>query len=193
MPAARRDSAGRAGSAPYVQQKLSFSHSKPGASAPLGKTTKKSTSVPGSRKQTDTPPPPPVQEELLDESSDEEEEQEARTPTLPPKSVENVKRAKLDVQDKAGKFGPYWTEAQERMGHQDPVHGKDESKVYRMLRVFDLSYEYGPCIGMSRLERWERAEAMGLEPPPEVREILMTEEGTKDARLAQCIYFETDA
>ncbi|KZP01508.1 hypothetical protein CALVIDRAFT_559322 [Calocera viscosa TUFC12733] len=188
MPATRRGSAGRAGSAPYVQQKLSFSHSKPGASAPAK--TKKSVSTPGSRKQTETPPPPAYVE--LDESSDEEVD-EVKTPTLPPKPVTPAKRAKLDVNDKAGKYKPYWKEAQQRMGHQDLIHGKDESKVERMLRVFDLSYEYGPCIGMSRLERWERAEAMGLEPPPEVREILLTEEGTKDAHLAQGIFFETDA
>lgn len=31
------------------------------------------------------------------------------------------------------------------------------------------SYEYGPCIGVTRLERWNRAEALGLNPPPEAR------------------------
>lgn len=30
------------------------------------------------------------------------------------------------------------------------------------------SYEYGPCAGVTRLERWERADALGLKPPPEV-------------------------
>lgn len=34
--------------------------------------------------------------------------------------------------------------------------------------VFDLSDEYGPCVGLSRLERWERSEKLGLSPPPEV-------------------------
>lgn len=34
---------------------------------------------------------------------------------------------------------------------------------------FIRSYEYGPCIGVTRLERWNRAEALGLSPPPEVR------------------------
>ena len=52
-----------------------------------------------------------------------------------------------------------------------------------MLRVFDNTYDYGPCVGMTRLERWERAEALGLNPPAEVfkysikdfqREIFMT-------------------
>ena len=43
-----------------------------------------------------------------------------------------------------------------------------------MHRPFDRnicrSYEYGPCVGVSRLERWERAQALGLNPPPEVRQ-----------------------
>ena len=34
--------------------------------------------------------------------------------------------------------------------------------------VLNRSYEYGPCIGMTRLERWERAHALGLNPPTEV-------------------------
>ncbi len=34
--------------------------------------------------------------------------------------------------------------------------------------MFDLSYEYGPCVGVTRLERWERALALGLNPPAEV-------------------------
>jgi hypothetical protein len=31
------------------------------------------------------------------------------------------------------------------------------------------SYEYGPCIGVTRLQRWERAEALDLNPPFVVR------------------------
>jgi DNA polymerase delta subunit 4 len=48
------------------------------------------------------------------------------------------------------------------------VHGENESKFITILRTFDLRYEYGPCVGVSRLERWERAKAMGLNPPQEV-------------------------
>lgn len=29
------------------------------------------------------------------------------------------------------------------------------------------SYEYGPCIGVTRMERWDRAAALGLNPPVE--------------------------
>lgn len=41
-----------------------------------------------------------------------------------------------------------------------------------MLRAFDLTSKFGPCSGMTRLERWQRAEALGLAPPPEVKALL---------------------
>jgi hypothetical protein len=35
----------------------------------------------------------------------------------------------------------------------------------RALRRFDLCLRYGPASGITRLERWKRAEADGLNPP----------------------------
>lgn len=40
------------------------------------------------------------------------------------------------------------------------------------LRSFDLCQKFGPCVGPSRLERWERAARLGLDPPARVHEIL---------------------
>lgn len=67
------------------------------------------------------------------------------------------------------------------------VHAEGQNKVDHILRVFDKcvfiytgflnalnltyplsSYEYGPFIGVTRLERWQRASALGLNPPAEV-------------------------
>ncbi|XP_066853992.1 DNA polymerase delta subunit 4 [Anser cygnoides] len=42
-----------------------------------------------------------------------------------------------------------------------------------MLRRFDLAWEYGPCTGITRLQRWERAQALGLSPPFPVRDALL--------------------
>ncbi|KAF3851844.1 hypothetical protein F7725_005199 [Dissostichus mawsoni] len=42
------------------------------------------------------------------------------------------------------------------------------------LRHFDLDWRFGPCTGISRLHRWERAELHGLDPPEEIRELLQT-------------------
>ncbi|KAG8951885.1 hypothetical protein FRC04_005577 [Tulasnella sp. 424] len=50
-----------------------------------------------------------------------------------------------------------------------------ESKALTILRTWDLSYEYGPCVGMTRMERWQRASKLGLDPPEIVRLILETE------------------
>ena len=63
-------------------------------------------------------------------------------------------------------------------------------KSREILRVFDLSYEFGPCVGVTRLERWERAKALGLNPPDEVREILMTKQGTEDLFKQNLFYGE---
>nr|TKW11567.1 hypothetical protein SEVIR_6G240700v2 [Setaria viridis] len=41
------------------------------------------------------------------------------------------------------------------------------------LRQFDMDTSYGPCIGVTRLRRWDRAAAMGLRPPPHVRDLIL--------------------
>ncbi|XP_036272534.1 DNA polymerase delta subunit 4 [Pipistrellus kuhlii] len=52
----------------------------------------------------------------------------------------------------------------------------DEAEL-ELLRHFDLAWQYGPCTGITRLQRWHRAERMGLEPPPEVYQVLQTHPG----------------
>jgi DNA polymerase delta subunit 4 len=41
------------------------------------------------------------------------------------------------------------------------------------LRQFDMDTSYGPCIGVTRLRRWDRAAAMGLSPPQHVRDLIL--------------------
>ncbi|WCJ27742.1 polymerase delta 4 [Euphorbia peplus] len=43
-------------------------------------------------------------------------------------------------------------------------YGKDE----QVLRQFDMNMAYGPCVGMTRLDRWERADRLGMKPPREI-------------------------
>ncbi|KAG7669604.1 hypothetical protein Ndes2526B_g05953 [Nannochloris sp. 'desiccata'] len=43
----------------------------------------------------------------------------------------------------------------------------------RTLRSFDLESKYGPVSGMSRLERFERAEKLGLAPPQLIKELIL--------------------
>ncbi|KAK7400221.1 hypothetical protein VNO78_11421 [Psophocarpus tetragonolobus] len=50
---------------------------------------------------------------------------------------------------------------------------EDEYKESEVaLRQFDLNAVYGPCLGMTRLARWERAQRLGLNPPPEIETLL---------------------
>lgn len=51
----------------------------------------------------------------------------------------------------------------------------------KVLRHWDMSSQYGPCIGVSQLERWKRAERMGLQPPVLVRVVC---EGLEDGGKA---------
>ncbi|WVZ25110.1 hypothetical protein V8G54_003654 [Vigna mungo] len=46
----------------------------------------------------------------------------------------------------------------------------NESEV--VLRQFDLNMAYGPCVGIARLARWERAQRLGLNPPQEIESLL---------------------
>lgn len=46
------------------------------------------------------------------------------------------------------------------------------SEIDKKLRIWDLTGRFGPCSGMTRLERWERAERFGLDPPQEIKQIL---------------------
>ena len=62
------------------------------------------------------------------------------------------------------------------------MHGEGVNRIDRILRVFDLNANYGPCTGMTRLERWERAHDIGEEPPVEIAEILNTRQGILDFR-----------
>lgn len=48
----------------------------------------------------------------------------------------------------------------------------DHSEEEMILRLFDMNMTYGPCFGMTRLERYERAKKWGLNPPQEIENLL---------------------
>ncbi|KAL5568298.1 hypothetical protein UlMin_024873 [Ulmus minor] len=58
--------------------------------------------------------------------------------------------------------------------HSASPHLQDDDydKKEQLLRQFDLNMAYGPCLGMSRLARWERASRLGLNPPKEIEALL---------------------
>lgn len=53
---------------------------------------------------------------------------------------------------------------------------EDGDETERMLRDFDMSTKYGPVSGLSRLERYNRAKELGLEPP-ELVQLAITKYG----------------
>ncbi|KAG0497242.1 hypothetical protein HPP92_001933 [Vanilla planifolia] len=79
------------------------------------------------------------------------------------------------------------------LGAADPAqvpaliaHGKydvqdDYGEYEEKLRQFDMDMKYGPCVGLTRLERWERADSMELNPPPEIRDVLLRFSGPNPA------------
>jgi len=103
------------------------------------------------------------------------------------KQPDGIEREDLDVNEQR------WKEqcdiAYERMGNVPPVHGQKQNRIHQLLRVFDMSYEYGPCAGVTRLERWQRARAMGLNPPDEIRMILETKQGTTEYSYKQSVLY----
>ncbi|KZV70847.1 hypothetical protein PENSPDRAFT_651150, partial [Peniophora sp. CONT] len=102
--------------------------------------------------------------------------------------IEVVHRESLNASDK--RWNKAYGAAREKMGNIPPIHAEGQTKVHHILRVFDMNYEYGPCVGVTRLQRWERAQALGLDPPPEISDILNTKEGTEKDELAQCVLYE---
>ncbi|XP_061370490.1 uncharacterized protein LOC133313171 [Gastrolobium bilobum] len=51
-------------------------------------------------------------------------------------------------------------------------HDDDYSKEEKILREFDINMIYGPCVGLTRLQRWERAQKLGLNPPHQIENLL---------------------
>ncbi|PAA53437.1 hypothetical protein BOX15_Mlig025140g1, partial [Macrostomum lignano] len=67
-----------------------------------------------------------------------------------------------------------------------PSPGLMSPQCLALLRDFDLNWEYGPCVGVSRLQRWERAACRGLAPPPAVRSLVLAH--ATDPLFTECIW-----
>ncbi|XP_066380509.1 uncharacterized protein [Miscanthus floridulus] len=49
--------------------------------------------------------------------------------------------------------------------HVHPSPDQQEERE-RAAREFDMDMRYGPCLGVTRAQRWRRAAELGLAPPP---------------------------
>ncbi|XP_061844373.1 DNA polymerase delta subunit 4 isoform X3 [Nerophis lumbriciformis] len=52
------------------------------------------------------------------------------------------------------------------------------------LQQFDLDWRFGPSTGISRLQRWERAKLHGLDPPEEIRDLLLQNQTDPEYNLS---------
>ncbi|KIK53147.1 hypothetical protein GYMLUDRAFT_250576 [Collybiopsis luxurians FD-317 M1] len=57
-------------------------------------------------------------------------------------------------------------------GHSSRGATRLSEEHLRLLKEFDLDPMFGPCVGLERLDRWQRAFDLGLNPPQNIREIL---------------------
>ncbi|KAI5201667.1 hypothetical protein E4T39_05124 [Aureobasidium subglaciale] len=77
----------------------------------------------------------------------------------------------------------YWR-AKEAERQAPRVHQQGLDVSEKILREFDMSGQYGPCIGIARSKRWTRAHNLGLSPPIEVLAVLL-KEGDKSKNRMQ--------
>jgi len=94
--------------------------------------------------------------------------------------IERVKKDQSPEELKAEKvtdlqIKKYWRE-REKERRTPRVHQEGLSVEEKILRLFDMSSQYGPAIGIARMKRWVRANKLGLAPPIEVLAVLLKEE-----------------
>ncbi|KAF4584380.1 DNA polymerase delta subunit 4 [Ophiocordyceps camponoti-floridani] len=191
-PRAARSNAGKA------QSTLSFSGrvTKSTASDVRKNTIKPATVTKNLSPQRDPSPDKEAEETVAEEAKGEEEEEAAATaeetydsqPTqsteAPPREVTPAERKAQSISD--AQISSYW-KTLERQRKAPRIHQQDLDTYEKVLRYFDVSSQYGPCIGIGRMKRWLRADGLGLNPPIEVLAVLVKgeAEGGRDLETAK--------
>ncbi|KAF1964584.1 hypothetical protein BU23DRAFT_561781 [Bimuria novae-zelandiae CBS 107.79] len=126
-------------------------------------------------------------EEKLEVTTVKVEEEDAPT-TAEAAIIEQTEQVQEQAQstpeeDQARQIKPkqlqaYWTKLSS--GSAPRYHQKDFGLEEKILRKFDMTGQFGPCVGIARLKRWKRAHRLGLEPPIEVLAVLLQEQDSKD-------------
>ncbi|CAO3653830.1 unnamed protein product [Mucor fragilis] len=121
---------------------------------------------------------------------------------MPPKkqsqSTLNLPKNRRNTRQQQQKLKSVHDESIIQIGtHQVPqqTSSKPESKIHqehldetdKLLRAFDLNYAYGPCVGIKRLDRWERAYNLGLDPPANVKSILSKD---KPGKYMESVFYQ---
>ncbi|KAK0614325.1 DNA polymerase delta, subunit 4-domain-containing protein [Immersiella caudata] len=164
MPATRKSSRLSSGVG-SKQSTLSFNH----------KVTK---SVPKSAKEAALDKPSPLAKEIVPEPETKDEKAVEEVPTEIELKAEKVSAKEIER---------YWSkiDSTRKAKAAHKKHGEGLSTGEKVLRYFDVSSHYGPCIGTSRMKRWQRAQRLGLNPPIEVLAVLLKEEASGDKNIEQ--------
>ncbi|KAG5946044.1 hypothetical protein E4U59_004708 [Claviceps monticola] len=170
MPTTRRSTA-RTGST-KGQSTISFTNK---VTKPVAKNVKSVVATPKTATVDIPERTKPIEEKTKEDvnKKDEEESQQSapQLETAPPKISETKLRAGKLTDAHINK---YWKSV-ERQRKASRVHQQGISVNEKVLRYFDVSSQYGPCIGIDRTKRWNRAEHLGLNPPVEVLAVLLKE------------------
>lgn len=127
-----------------------------------------------------------------DESDVEEVQQvdgDAHVEIVQPEDQDDFIEPGLPLDMYSTRYARLYGQAKAQMSGLPPIHGEDDDKFQTILRVFDNTFDYGPCIGVTRLERWERAHNKGLNPPAKIREILLSLEGVQQDKYKQTVFY----
>ncbi|MCJ1288188.1 hypothetical protein MMC26_007543 [Xylographa opegraphella] len=185
MPAPRRKS-GNAASTARSQQPLSFHVRSNKITKPSVSAAAKSLDKADAKKlieAAETASPSPAAEE-----ADVQIEEEPTTAELAIRSqVEAEKKERTDAEVRASKITDaqvkrYWKKKEDER-KAPRVHQQGLSVEEKVLREFDLSSQFGPCVGIARTKRWKRAEALGLQPPLEVLAVLLKAENKNSIQV----------
>lgn len=118
-----------------------------------------------------------IEEEVVvdknEEEDDDDEEEEEEQPLVTEISEKTEAEIKAETLTDSH-IDKYWRGI-EKERKAPRVHQEGLSVNDKVLRYFDVSSQYGPCIGIDRTRRWERAERLGLNPPIEVLAVLLKE------------------
>ncbi|KAI1337664.1 DNA polymerase delta, subunit 4-domain-containing protein [Xylariaceae sp. FL0016] len=181
MPATRRST----GSARPTgkQATLSFNHRVTKSVPKSGKSVTSSTPKQQSPLKKELPIEPEDASPTADGDEDDDDENDENdvaikdAPVAPEPAKSAAEQKAQKVSDK--QIEAYWR-ALERERIAKRVHQEDLSLAEKVLRYWDVSSQYGPCVGISRAKRWQRADRLGLNPPVEVMAVLMKESEKKE-------------
>ncbi|KAF1817532.1 hypothetical protein P152DRAFT_427452 [Eremomyces bilateralis CBS 781.70] len=114
------------------------------------------------------------------------EEPTTRENALIEQVVAEAKKELTPEEEEANKISEaqikkYWRE-KEQARKTPRVHQQELSLNEKILREFDTTSHFGPCIGITREKRWKRAHRLGLNPSLEILAVVLKEEEAENVK-----------